>query len=202
MKDKIPNIVINVDRIKEIGITITETIHLYKLKDNSILYNEFINYKRLENLNLIKIINDEGTEKYVIRTLGEKLLDEMITQQKEVIKTSKKVSKRHVSKEVEEHVQEYREKWRGLSLGMMGSPKSCKEKLTRWMHENPEYTMQNILKAADIYIKTFNGEYKYLQQADYFIFKKTGREESSRLSAFIEEIEVKQFEEGWSSSLK
>ena len=71
----------------------------------------------------------------------------------------------------------------------MGSPGACKEKMLRWMGENPNYTKEDILKAAKIYINSLNN-YQYLQAAHYFIYKKDGKEEDSRLSAFIEEKEV------------
>ena len=56
------------------------------------------------------------------------------------------------------------------------------------MSENPNYSKDDILKAARIYIKSLDN-YQYLQQADYFIFKKDGKDENSRLSAFIDEHE-------------
>ena len=193
-------IVIDVKKINGVGITINEAIHLYKIRDDTLQYNEFVNYKKLEKLNLIKIINDNGVEKYIIRELGNNLLDEMLEQQKKSLKRTKKLSKRYVSKEVEENVKEYREKWRGLTLGSMGDRQSCKEKLTRWINNNPEYNMQDIMKAADIYLGDIK-DLRFLQRADYFIYKKDGKTESSRLSAFIEEINTKQVKSGWSSAL-
>ena len=80
----------------------------------------------------------------------------------------------------------------------MGSEASCKMKMYRWMKENPSYTPEQILKAADIYIKSLNN-YQYLQRADYFIYKKDGKEESSGLAAYIDEIEV---DDDWTTNLK
>ena len=89
----------------------------------------------------------------------------------------------------DEFIEEYRNLWKGLKVGSMGSPMACKEKMLRWMGENPNYTKEDILKAAKIYINSLNN-YQYLQAAHYFIYKKDGKEEDSRLSAFIEEKEV------------
>jgi len=82
----------------------------------------------------------------------------------------------------------------------MGSLSTCKEKMKRWMRENPTYSPKQILNAADIYINSLNDN-TYLQQADYFIYKKDGKEESSRLSAFIDEIDTK-VTDNWTSVLK
>ncbi len=82
----------------------------------------------------------------------------------------------------------------------MGSYTGVKEKLTRWIKNNPQYSFNDILKAVDIYINSLNNNYYYLQQADYFIYKKQGKEETSRLSAFIEEINNKE-ETDWTTNL-
>jgi len=45
-------------------------------------------------------------------------------------------------------------------------------------------------------------DYQYLQRADYFIFKREGKEESSRLSAFIDEREDNEIiDDEWTSNL-
>jgi hypothetical protein len=73
--------------------------------------------------------------------------------------------------------------------------------MIRWIKNNPQYTFEDILKAADLYIESLDGNYKYLQRADYFIYKKEGKEESSRLSAFIEEININIVDSDWTSNL-
>jgi len=84
----------------------------------------------------------------------------------------------------------------------MGSQKSCEMKLTRWMKENSEYSFDDILKAVDIYLESLNGDYRFLQRADYFVFKQeNNREESSRLSAYIDEIGITQSGD-WTTTLK
>lgn len=57
------------------------------------------------------------------------------------------------------------------------------------MKENPQYSKEDIMKAAKIYLDSLEN-YRFLQRADFFIFKKEdNKEELSRLSAFIEEID-------------
>ena len=71
----------------------------------------------------------------------------------------------------------------------MGSPKACKQKLTRWLLENPDYSFDDVLEAADLYLKTEGLNTRFLQNAEYFIFKQNvNREESSRLSAYVDEL--------------
>ena len=55
------------------------------------------------------------------------------------------------------------------------------------MKNNPDYSKEDIIKAAKIYINSLDN-YTFLQQADYFIYKKDAYGESSRLSAFIDDI--------------
>ena len=83
----------------------------------------------------------------------------------------------------------------------MGSEKSCKEKLNRWMKENPKYSFEDILKASDLYLATEGANVKFLQRADYFIFKQDSyKNEMSRLSAFIDEININHVQD-WTSNL-
>lgn len=102
-----------------------------------------------------------------------------------IIRLNKNKGKVDINKEF---IKEFREKWKGLKLGTMGSIEACRNKLGRWKGLNPEYSEEEILKAADLYIHSLKGDYKYLQRADYFIYKREGKEESSRLSAFIDEV--------------
>lgn len=163
-----------------------------------------------EFLALIYINNNGGTTKEILISLQEKQFIKLID--KEVIVREKtkllldflsiessysnykekkiiKKSNRVINEGFDEFIEEYRNLWKGLKVGSMGSPMACKEKMERWMKENPNYTKEDILKAAKIYINSLNN-YQYLQAAHYFIYKKDGKEEDSRLSAFIEEKEV------------
>jgi len=146
-------------------------------------------FERLQDTGFIKI--DPETN-IIIREKGRLLLDFLSIEsnysdykEKKIIKKSNRV----INEGFDEFIEEYRNLWKGLKVGSMGSPMACKEKMLRWMGENPNYTKEDILKAAKIYINSLNN-YQYLQAAHYFIYKKDGKEEDSRLSAFIEEKEV------------
>ena len=67
-------------------------------------------------------------------------------------------------------VKEYRNLWKGLKPGSMGHEQGVKDKLFRWMQSNTEYSKEDIIRAAKLYIKSLDN-YTYLQQADYFVYK-------------------------------
>lgn len=194
---------INVDHVEELDLSLNQVMCLYKIKYPSIKYNGlFSDFEKLESKKYIKIIIGAQGVSYVLRSKSDILLENMTSHYKiEQEESPKKITRRKANILIEENLQNFRNKWKGLSPGSMGAKKSCKEKLTRWIKENPEYSFEDILKAVDIYISSFNGNYKYLQRADYFVFKKDGREESSRLSAFIEEVNLNIPDKDWTATI-
>ena len=118
------------------------------------------------------------------------------------IKDTAKELKRAIAKEIKnadqtlkdqinDWIVDYRNLYKGTKVGIMGDPKSCLEKMCRFFVEYPQYANKDlILNATKKYIETeaFTN-YKYLQRADYFIYKITGKEESSRLASFCSDVE-------------
>lgn len=149
----------------------------------------------------IKQIQEQNEEILIIREKGRMLIDFLSIEGINSISNKKivKRSSRAVNNELNDFVDEFRNLWKGLKPGSMGSIGACRDKLFRWMKDNPSYTKEDILKAAKTYINSLNN-YQYLQQCDYFIYKKDAFGESSRLSAFIDETDI--IDEGWSSNLK
>jgi len=194
MKDKA--YIIDFELLAEQNLSIEEFLVLIHLDDE--LYNNSMRVlKPLEEKQFIKIISDE---KIILREKG-KLFIELISIEKlSSTKNNKQTVKsdRLINVELDSFINDFRNKFKGLKPGSMGSEASCKMKMYRWMKENPSYTPEQILKAADIYIKSLNN-YQYLQRADYFIYKKDGKEESSGLAAYIDEIEV---DDDWTTNLK
>lgn len=194
MKDKA--YILDFNLLAEHNLSIDEFLVLIHLDDE--LYNNSMSVlKPLEEKQFIKIINHE---KILLREKG-KLFIELISIEKlSSTKNNKRTVKsdRLINLELDSFINDFRNKFKGLKPGSMGSESACKLKMYRWMKENPSYTTTQILKAVDIYIKSLNN-YQYLQRADYFIFKKDGKEESSGLSAYIDEIEV---DDDWTTNLK
>lgn len=92
----------------------------------------------------------------------------------------------------DEWIEEYRNQWKGLFTGSMGSKESIRSKVERWLNNNPKYSLDDILKAAKYWIESKRREVdnpQLIGQADYFIYKKQGKDEISRLSSVIDEID-------------
>lgn len=114
-------------------------------------------------------------------------------------KKSIKKSSRAINLELDDFIKEFRTLWKGLKPGSMGSEKAVRDKMYKWMQDNPSYKKEDILKASKLYINSLDN-LNYLQQADYFIYKKDIHGESSRLSAFIDEIDNKPVSD-WTTKL-
>lgn len=181
--------ILDLNFLKEQNLSVIEFISLLKLNGTNIdLIIPYNTLCSLQEKQFIKLIDKET----IVREKSKLLLDFLSIEsnysnykEKKIIKKSNRV----INEGFDEFIEEYRNLWKGLKVGSMGSPLACKEKMLRWMGENPNYTKEDILKAAKIYINSLNN-YQYLQAAHYFIYKKDGKEEDSRLSAFIEEKEV------------
>jgi len=185
--------ILDLNFLKEQNLSVIEFITLLELNkvktdlnlDDNVLCD-------LQEKQFIKMFKDNNELVTIIREKSKLLIDFLSIEsnysdykEKKIVKKSNRV----INEGFDEFIEEYRNLWKGLKLGSMGSPSACKEKMIRWRQENPNYSKEDILKAAKIYINSLNN-YQYLQAAHYFIYKKDGKEEDSRLSAFIEEKEV------------
>src|SRR5699024_4187463 len=107
-------------------------------------------------------------------------------------------SSKAVIEDVDNHIIEYRDLWRGLKVGSMGDPKACRTNLINWLKDNPEYDMKEVLKASKVYLGSLD-DLRYLQRADYFIYKQDKHKvKTSRLSAFIDEESI---DPDWTNAL-
>jgi len=181
--------ILDLNFLKEQDISPEEFLLLIKISNNthSLESNQ---YDNLHNKLFVKYNYQDGCVE--LREKSKLLLDFLSIESNYLNYKEKKIikkSNRIINEGFDEFIEEYRNLWKGLKVGSMGSPMACKEKMLRWMGENPNYSKKDILKASKIYINSLNN-YQYLQAAHYFIYKKDGKEEDSRLSAFIEEKEV------------
>ena len=185
--------ILDLNFLKEQNLSVIEFVAILQLNEiqtNLFLDNDVLN--SLQEKQFIKRIEDNWGTINVLREKSKLLLDFLSIEsnysnykEKKIIKKSNRV----INEGFDEFIEEYRNLWKGLKVGSLGSYKTCYDKMKRWMSENPNYSKEDILKAARIYINSLNN-YQYLQAAHYFIYKKDGKEEDSRLSAFIEEKEV------------
>ena len=184
MKDKA--FILDFNLIYEQNLSIDEYLVLIHLQDDIIYNNSNLVLTSLQDKGFIKIITNE---KIILREKGTLFLDLISIDSINSAKDKKitKKSSRSINSDLDVLAKEYRMLWKGLKPGSMGSEQGCKEKLFRWMKNNPDYSKEDIIKAAKIYINSLDN-YTFLQQADYFIYKKDAYGESSRLSAFIDDI--------------
>jgi hypothetical protein len=84
-------------------------------------------------------------------------------------------------------VDEWRELFSSKKVGAGGSKQEVYKKMQIFIKENPDITKEEIFKATELYFNSLDN-IKYMQQADYFIFKGKGKEASSRLSQWIEVV--------------
>lgn len=192
---------LNLNVLANKNLSVQECVILISL--TNIDFDVDIQQKHLESLEekgFIKIIIEENEQIEIVKKKG-KLFIESLQDNESNIANTHKITKRpqkFINTEINDFITTFRELWKGLKPGSMGSHNSCNEKMTRWMIENPSYTKEDILKASKAYLKSVN-DYRFLQAADYFIYKKDTRGESSRLSAFIDEADTPNDE--WSSQL-
>ena len=189
--------ILDLNLLNEQNITLKEffcLLSIYNNDENDLSKKYLLS---LQEKNYIKILQDE----IIIREKG-KLLIEFLSiegvgsmNNKKTIKKSSRI----IDNDLKDFVEKYRLLWKGLKPGSMGSYNGCREKLQRWMYENPQYSTTEIYNASKAYIKSVDN-YQYLQQADYFIYKKDAFGEQSRLSGFIDEDNEAQ--EDWTRTLK
>lgn len=92
---------------------------------------------------------------------------------------------------IEEWIDEWRAKWKGKKLGAMGDRNACIKKMQEFMLQHPDYDKELIYQAADAYMASMEGNFKYLMQADYFIYKQdpsTSKVSRSTLASLCEDI--------------
>ena len=97
-------------------------------------------------------------------------------------------------------IEEYRSLFKN-GKGKRGDKNACIDKMCRFTNSYG-YSKELILKAAEAYLDSLNGDYTYCMQADYFIFKKAEQTESSKLLTWIEEVESEDYQSGdWTRTI-
>jgi|TARA_R110000782_G_scaffold126006_2_gene217619 hypothetical protein len=199
MKDKA--YILDFNLLSEQNLSVEEFIMLARLSNNELTELNEIILNSLEDKQFVKI-NRNNNNEITLREKSNLLINFVSIESLHSIASKKTIkrSDRAIQAGMIEFVKEYRTLWKGLKPGSMGSEGTCTDKLIKWMKLNPSYSKEDIIKAAKIYLKTVDN-YQYLQQADYFIFKKDAFGESSRLSSFIDEIDIKIVEDNWTTRL-
>lgn len=191
----------DLDVLAEQNLSIQEYLILLSLIDTNIVVDvKQSELKSLEEKRFVKIILEENEQITIIREKGRLFLDSVQNSNLNLINNKKTIkrSARSINNDINDFMVDFRNLWKGLKPGSMGSQNACNEKMTKWLSNNPTYKKEDVMRAAKSYIKSVN-DYRFLQAADYFIYKKDAHGESSRLSAFIDEADAPNDE--WSSQL-
>lgn len=203
------SLVIDFVILEKLNLSVKQLFILYLIVKKD---KEVINLINRENLDYLTNLEDLENKKYIkldkdlipeARQSAIDLIDYLLIESFKELFSSKiiKKSKKRIKAEVVERIDEYRTKWKGLKAGSMGDKNSCIEKLSKWMEENPSYSFEDILNAVDLYLETEGANTRFLQRADFFIYKQDANKiESSRLSAFIDDASDG-VEKDWTSNI-
>ena len=73
---------------------------------------------------------------------------------------------------LEKWIDSWRSKWRGKRKQGMGNRSLCIKNMQEFFALNSSYSKEDVFQARDKYFADLNGDYTYLEQADYFIKKR------------------------------
>lgn len=183
---KVKRIYIDFEDLDKYDLSLEEYIALANFYVKNIRpSNDYIE-SLIDKGHVIKITDN----KFVLSSTMRNYLHSIIVPEEETKDKEKKQTDKELKTLISERIEEYRDKWKGRKVGAMGSPGACKQNMLTWMKENPEYSFDDILKAADIYLNTEGRNPRFLQRADYFIYKNDANKvKHSRLSAYVEELD-------------
>lgn len=199
MKNLFKELIIDLELLSISNLNLNELLTLVKIYASTI-HKQFLDYeldekeiKSLQSKSMIRIVSPT---KYVLRDIGKRIVEKTIN-----IEILDKIEHSIVKEnDIEILVDKIRSKFQGLKKGAMGDKNSLIEKLTRWRINNPSVTEKQILDAVDSYLDS-QSNLTYIQRADYFIYKKSGQTESSRLSIWVEEMGIPKENSDWASEV-
>jgi len=178
----IKEIVINSESFLKSGLSLADYVVCWLLHKKEIdLLNRVISpffendlYEDLEYRGYIKM-NGDKLQDYEVR---QKFLN--------VLKLSESDAK---IADVVLWIKDYRDIFKGKKPGGMGDPSQTTAKMKKFLEAYPEYTKDDIMKAAKHHVDSTAPSYQYMMYADYFIFKEDPQGGiKSRLLSTLEEL--------------
>jgi hypothetical protein len=166
-----------IDLDEDLSPDLQVLLHLYKL-DELELATQFEARNSPDNLQLTSY-KERLIKKGYINSVG-------------MVNNLKKSSSINVDDFIKDLIEDYRNKFKNKKSGAIGDKNAIVKKFKKFLEEYPEFADKSlILSATDRYISSqmVNG-YKYLMQADYFIYKNKGDNGGniSTLAGFCEEV--------------
>ena len=193
--DEKGNIVINLGKLKKAGLTVQEYCLAYliykKDYDSIALLAEAFEYNNTDKKLAILPVYTLQQKEFIIITDPMKATGFEVRQK--FIDIIQDVDITNKVEDVDNWIDTFRSLFKATKkVGAMGDRNACSDKMKRFLKKNPKYTKDQILIAAIKYINSEanNASYRYLQQADYFIYKQenSSKIERSRLLTFLEEM--------------
>lgn len=207
MKEMINSLIVDLSMLNISKLSVNELFTLVKIYFNY-TQKQRLDYQYtkedIDNLikkNLIRKTLRNGIEIYTLKPSGEQIVIKSI-ELKDITNEEKNRLDPSDERVIDCLVEDIRHKFKGLKMGSMGDPNAVKKKLIKWLKENKAVSYETIIKAVDLYIESLNGNYNYVQRADYFIYKRNGGIDQSRLSSFIEEATKEPENSDWGSEIK
>lgn len=152
------------------------------------------------NTNLIRIESDDINIIWNKKLVTKEILEDSAkytihTERPAVVEIKSKDS------EIDSFIKEYRNLFKGLKNEAIGIKALVKTNLLEFLKNNSQYTLEDIMRATKLYIKSFEAKDRtYMRQADYFIYKKlnNGPKVSTLLEVLENESDYKKRSSTWS----
>lgn len=190
----IENISFNFKDLKILDVNINQILCLIKiyLSSKKVYFDYDLSKGHISDLieKEYLISNKSG---FYLRDKGEKVIKLFVS-----IKVDKSKDE-----ELDSYTSQYRSLFKDIRVGSMGNAKAVKKKLQRFIDTNTDVTFDDIINASKLYIDSFNGNFKYIKRADYFIYKQNYKgEETSELEIWIEQVKKEPENSDWRTELK
>lgn len=178
-----------IEILNEKGLDAQSFLFLYSILNNITGPQFNIDYNQLKIKGYWDFNESPVDSKLSVTQEGIELVKYVVKELKKEIRKEIKQGDEDLRNSIKEWINDYRNLFKGTKVGIMGDPKACLDKMVRFFQEYPQFANKDIVfKATEAYIQSeAQSNYKYLQRADYFIYKIVGKEETSRLAGYCEE---------------
>lgn len=185
--------IIDTDKLEKYGLDIDEALYLASLYFKSEINNDTFNKLNSKGLLFVNSFKDGKPADIDITIDGTQLIEALFvdSEVKETIKVENKEEDRYIilANKLRELYPAGRKpgtnlQWRDSSIFISARLKTLVKKY------KVSFTDEEVIDATERYIKSFNGDYRYMQVLKYFIMK-TGTEDgvnvcNSQLMSYIE----------------
>lgn len=187
------------DKLKNYKLNGNHVVIMYKLYKEEEIEKYVLEYKiplvelrylvRKGLVNIPQINTTINLKSVTLTELGVQTIEQLMLETTDAKIPSKAIEEKVPIErlELEEWIEEWRDMFSSKKVGAGGNKQGVYKKMQTFLKENPTITKDEIFSATDMYFQSLDNT-KYMQQADYFIYKGTGKDISSRLSQWVEVV--------------